>query len=713
LEDGEAGKRVRLIDEGSPILGVQVGRIVFSETIVADGLGSARKVFLPAGGFVGQSSRVLLALLVLLAPASIGAQAPAPPASAAPDSDAAMAAAAAIRARLKAAEGISLPARTVNSSIGVSATLLTYDAVSRLFGKEIANTYAVVQLTISNRNSEAAFVLHSAYLDISKWALGGAGLTVASPAMEWYQASTNTNRISSVEARIARGQLLDAQTWSKRNWTVRTLTAVGSVAAGVVFNAGENAAKYVAAFNGTVVPGVAFAWPDGSVAQINRISDFGFQTNKVFPKGSGDIIVCFFPMDLFLSPGLRQVFVHSPSLFLSPYQILFSRENGKARVAMGLPFDKDDPAVRTARSALSCFPGPGIISLKDAVDHCLRPPFDLDEAERQPTEAQWKRALGLIDYIGRFGANNIPVIVDGVMTLELDAVPAAIDTVTFEGDASTQAFWASGEHQARLECRYCANGQVMIQEAATLGIADVKVVSDQKDAHSLTASFKLVKPIDTGSVLHFVIAKPSLDPTKTEPIKSTPFAYTVSYLAVRPTVSGIKIDNKKITLTGTSLDNTATHPMALSVSREGGLAADKVIAWPSDANSATVSFAAPEDLAPGCWHVRLKWKDDAITVPDAEKAQKIMVSPAPALSGAKRGADSIVVTGSQLADTTACSDKPLAFELVDSSAKEKPPLAVKATFDSLTKATLSLPAAAKTGKWLVRVVGADITIAVE
>jgi hypothetical protein len=47
-------------------------------------------------------------------------------------------------------------------SVGVTAVLLTRPSVRRLFGAEIANTYAVVQLNISNNNADAAFVLHSA-----------------------------------------------------------------------------------------------------------------------------------------------------------------------------------------------------------------------------------------------------------------------------------------------------------------------------------------------------------------------------------------------------------------------------------------------------------------------------------------------------------------------------------------------------------------------
>jgi hypothetical protein len=238
-----------------------------------------------------------------------------------------------------AKEGVEVPAKsTVRDSVGVTAVLLTQPAVRRLFGKEIANTYAVVQLTISNRSADAAFVIHSSYIDTSQWALGGGtrgfsadGAAKDDPS-ELARAGSKPNRVSSVESRIARGQPLDAQQWSARNWTIRRLTMAGSLASGYSFAFKETGiAKGIAAFNGNLVPGVAYAWPDGAMAQQNRISDFGYQTNKVIGKQSADIIVCFFPMDMFLSAPIRQLFLKSPGLFLSPYQILFTDQNQKIR----------------------------------------------------------------------------------------------------------------------------------------------------------------------------------------------------------------------------------------------------------------------------------------------------------------------------------------------------------------------------------------------
>lgn len=616
---------------------------------------------------------------------------------------------------------IPLPARTVNDAVGVSATLLTHKSVSRIFGKEIADTYAVVQLTVTNRNREAAFVLQSAYLDISKWALGGAGQDLALPILGPHQASTRPNQIASVESRLARGQLLDAQMWSKRNWTMRALTLTGAIASAVVFNTGTNTAKYIAGFNGTVVPGVAVAWPDGTVGQLNRISDFGFQTNKVFPKESADIIVGFFPMDLFLSPGFKTIFRQSPALFLSPYQILFTKENAKAREIVGLSADPNEKKNFRARAALVCFPQPVPPPAAPSTKSAEEPPkaktrleqaLELCPLPKSPpvptTQDEWIETLGLLDYIGRFGANNIQVVVDGVMTVELDYVPAAIDEVTVpSGDASvlnTQAFWAPGDHTLVLKCRYCGNGQVSIQEAAKLGITDVKVLS-QKENRELTFSYKLTKPIDNGTVLHFVITKPSSDPKNADGIKSTPKDYTVAYTPVAPTVASMTIADKKITLQGTNLDSTASRPIALTLSREGGAAPDKPLTWPADATASTAVVAVPDGLAAGCWNLKLTWTNQTTEL-STQKARKVLALPVPTLTAAARKNTTVTVTGTQLVDTTACSDKSIAFEFVGPADKVVAPTAT--TFDSKTldapmTVTLTAPNEVTTGAWAVRI----------
>ena len=62
----------------------------------------------------------------------------------------------------------------LNGNVAVDAVLLPPPIARVVFGKSIGNEYAVIELTISNRSSSAAFIVQSAFMDYSDWLLGGA-----------------------------------------------------------------------------------------------------------------------------------------------------------------------------------------------------------------------------------------------------------------------------------------------------------------------------------------------------------------------------------------------------------------------------------------------------------------------------------------------------------------------------------------------------------
>src|SRR5207302_10182514 len=158
---------------------------------------------------------------------------------------------------------------------------------------------------------------------------GGGGLNLGDiqPEPDPFQASTKKDQVASEEYRVVRSQLLDAKMWSKRNWTMRLLTLAGNLAGAYPFPiASKSFQKELTTFAGVFVPGVNEAWPDGTIQQLNNISDFGFQSNKLIPKQGSDIIVCFFPIERFLTPGFRKLFLKSPAIFFAPLQILTDNE---------------------------------------------------------------------------------------------------------------------------------------------------------------------------------------------------------------------------------------------------------------------------------------------------------------------------------------------------------------------------------------------------
>jgi hypothetical protein len=292
-----------------------------------------------------------------------------------------------------------------NGPVNVEAVLIPARIAARLFGKEIAHNYAAVELTVSNKNHDSAFLLHSIYIDYGDWLLSGtvrarraAGIDddVASnnpPDSNAVQATTEENEVASTEYRVARGEALDAQQWSSRNWTIRSLTLLGVIATGAEFAFTDlNVAKAIGAFTGQVVPAAGTFWPDGSTAQIDRISDYGFRTNKVIPKESSDIVVAFFPIDRFLTPGLKKIFLDSPAVFFLPAAALV-----------------DD-------------------AVKDKVLNVLK-----QVAGDQGLSAKSLRDPKLMNLLNGISMNRIRVKVGGILVIDPDTVPARIDSVTFDG----------------------------------------------------------------------------------------------------------------------------------------------------------------------------------------------------------------------------------------------------------------------------------------
>src|SRR5688500_11305121 len=170
---------------------------------------------------------------------------------------------------------------SVGDQVRAQAVLIPRVDARRIFGKEIADNYAVIEVNVGNKSEDAALIIHGIFIDYTHWALSG---TPSRPQLtaegvvrngpDPFQASTNPNQVASEEYRVVRGQLLDAQMWTKRNWTMRVLTFLGSVGGAYAFSIGEEGIiRGLNAFSGVVVPGARDLWPDGTIEQLNRVSD--------------------------------------------------------------------------------------------------------------------------------------------------------------------------------------------------------------------------------------------------------------------------------------------------------------------------------------------------------------------------------------------------------------------------------------------------------
>jgi hypothetical protein len=371
------------------------------------------------------------------------------------------------------------------------------------------------------------------------------------------------------------------------------------------------------------------------------------------------------------------------------------------REALGITEKKDNPDEREAklqrlRDMHSCY-SKMFEAKRNRNDAQTGPLLQLGQSKiEQACSDQLNKHTDLLvtlDYIGRFGIQNIGVYVDGIMTVDIDTVPASIDQVVFD-DATKPEFWAlPGEKRGTLRCRFCTNGQVGILEADKLGITDVATAADNTDENTLKFLFKATKPIESGQSLTLVITKKPADPKKSsQEVKSPPFVYTVGYAQVASSITKVVIEDKKVTVTGGGFLNTKAEPLTVLLHSDGK---DKDVAVTLAEGQAVdkLTFDIPAGLPPGCWNVHVKLGSMETPAPD-KADQKILSPAAPKLTEATLGTHSITVKGEQLVDTSGCGGEALTFQAGPKL------VVVPGKLDSSTEATLNLPPGAAKG-WTV------------
>jgi hypothetical protein len=422
----------------------------------------------------------------------------------------------------------------VSQEASIQAVLIPSSLAQRIFGKEVSQNYAVVEVIVSNRDSNASLVLHSVFLDYSNWVLSGTSMANRVPltGLDPTQAATKSSQVASIESRLVRGELLDAQQWTKRNWTMRSLAALGTVAVGFEFPFSTDVIKGIGAFNGVVVPGASTLWPDGTVNQINRISDFGFQTNKIIPKQGSDILVAFFPIDRFLTSTFRKEFLSNPAGWFVPFELLVDpkTEPGFEKIvkplADGLLANSNATASDTnsfkaqmlqAMLAGDCSSGttsvatPATDNKPSAADGAASPAHENDPACK------------LQRLINGVSLNNIHVVIEGVMTVDVATVPATIYSVDFQ-NANLPSIWTTtGTDQAgSITGVYLTGGVPAIVDESGKAIVSVTVTAnaDNSTDTELDFTMKLSKCIASGTKVYFVVNK-SQDAASTSASTST------------------------------------------------------------------------------------------------------------------------------------------------------------------------------------------------
>lgn len=651
----------------------------------------------------------------------------------------------------------------VNGNVSAEAVLIPQVDAKRIFGKEIADNYAVVEVNIGNKSPDAALIIHNVYIDYSRWALSGAtnsGVTtvegIERDTLAQYHASNSPNRIASVESRMVRGQLLDAQPSTRRNRVVKWLSLAGTLAAAYTFSLNEEGIiRGIAAYNGVAIPGLAATFPDHVIPQLNRVSDFGFRTNTVIPKEGGEIVVCFFPIDRFLTPGFRTLFLKSPALFFAPLQMLVdnaSRDEMKAALGEDLGLTPaelgttDKNVQMVLRESLPCYlrlvRGESFNSATP--DNSLRGQMDqrMDDlcigafGLKRETEKIFNKTTGVVterftgkvvpfedgmvpsskrlarflalDYLSQASLNNVRVTVDGVMTVDTMSINAKIDGVTFDdvedcGGADKQCFWdvpegGSAVRTGTIHGAYLTSGNVNIDEAAGLHIEDVKPMPEGSSDQELHFTMTLKQDVPSGKHMTFKVTKPRSGAPGT--VDSQPWTYVVGYLSDTPTykveydAEGNKLNVSRLGAPFTDAD-VALLSLALVKPDKSTV---KVTTRPTLASGKAV-FDFPAEPPAGCWRAMVQ--RDAVDV-DIQK-EKFEVPPGPLKLTKVAAADGLLaVEGENFVDTSGCDGKALRFQLVE----KKDDGSTGKTFElnKVKGGKFVLPDEAKPGtKWIVQV----------
>jgi hypothetical protein len=499
-------------------------------------------------------------------------------------------------AKAAAKDGTPLPiTSTLSGSVSVQAVLLPYKLVRRAFGKEVAGKYAAVSLTIANRDQKQGMILHTVALDYSRWLFSGmtpGAEEAAKIATQDYEQQNNPARVSSDEVRSVRADFQDAQLWTARNWVIHFATAIGTAAGAVSFStASDLFAPSVAAFNGSVVPAIGMIWPDNSQAQLNLLNDIAFRTNHVIPAKSSDIVVAFFPIDRFLTPTLKKIYMAEPAVFFNPAELIFEKQNSALMKALITNTNlknfialenvcRGDGGADKACADISEALAASVIRYQQALagsagrDSAALPAFCSGQ------DLALVNACRNVLLLNQISLNNIRVVIGGIMTVDALTVPAAITAVEFEHQADP-ASWKAGKTLAgTLTGSFLTGGALSCTvtdpdggklDASPLG--SVKVDQEKSTDAKLVFEIPVSKEISAGTKIAFVVTRTAQDKSTTA---SAPFVYTVATLPeisiaaaapwepaaqVQGILTGSKLKGVKIqSVTGKDASGTALPP---------------------------------------------------------------------------------------------------------------------------------------------------------
>ncbi|HTC32752.1 MAG TPA: hypothetical protein VK724_05245 [Bryobacteraceae bacterium] len=624
-------------------------------------------------------------------------------------------------------EGFALSTPNVKNNVSVQAVMLPFDVCKAIFGAEIAQRYTAIEVIVSNRTPDAALIVQSIYIDYSEWGLaGGLGAKHYIDNVQNYEAGTEKGHIASVEARLVRGDLLDAAVWSKRNLTIRALQLAGTLAAGYEFSIKERGIiKGIGAFNGQVVPGAETFWPDSSIAQANRISDFGFQVNKVVAKQSAELIVAFYPMSRFLTPGLQEVFRRAPALLFTPTSLAFDKQafellkkyapdvlsdNAPVDQSHDQGTNKDKVECKSDRQCLQEYLKKAGPEAERAVLNAQKAALDPKQAALDADEAQKKcaadRGCMINAFLNTFSLNHVRVVVGGIMTVDIATIPPSIESIVVDGGNTAATWAAAGDKTATITGKYLTGAKVNILDADKYGITNVATVATGSTDTTLKFKFT-AKPLPVDTLLTITVTKETKVDGQDKTLTSNPYLLRVAYNPPDPKITPPEtIEGSKITIKGTDLydvNNTLAVSLQPSGPKDSATAAvtipkEAITLKPTEIDidlTKVTTLATKGALAPACWTPNV-----SISGVPVLGATAFPQPAAPSIKTATISKDGkqVDVTGDGFLE--ACDDK-LEFQVQDGA--KAPQTIKKPTFTSVTGATLDNSPDMSSGTWKLSV----------
>ncbi|WP_353071478.1 hypothetical protein [Tunturiibacter gelidiferens] len=167
------------------------------------------------------------------------------------------------------------------TDVACSISPLTYQETNQTFGLAIAKNYVAYQVVARNLNGDKEFQLHNVELAVD-----------TDPCGTKEQFDAGRDKL------LVRAMAIRNQSTDPRNFTIRVLEGITTIAGAAVGFGSADFARGLAVFSALIPAGKAI-FPDYTVDQLNRISDLTFsssgQTRTVVPKNGVAMFVTFIP----------------------------------------------------------------------------------------------------------------------------------------------------------------------------------------------------------------------------------------------------------------------------------------------------------------------------------------------------------------------------------------------------------------------------------